>query len=268
MAMAVAYSSFCGQLVHENRGGSSSAYIADTKSSTVAVLDNAGADVFIAEYWPFGQGQNSVGHNASPWNFLGQKNGFSAATGVLVYVDNRNYNALTGQWTSLADPSRGLPQTYALAMSVAMGGVFFDPCMGLLCSFTSVGRMITDVLSLGEYKELEGPMKEFVCELGKAFGKDKLEDILKEAAGWTNDPKECLEDARRLKPKTIVGWFVRNVCLGLFPGSPYAMDCALLYFPDDIACDNCCNTLPQYLQEKCSEWCVGGPPPLDHHGGS
>ena len=97
MAMAVAYSNFCGQMVHENRGGTAAAYVADTLGSMAAVLKNFTLP-FSAEYWPYGEIRTSAGSNPSPWSFVGLLGYFADIVSDTLYVRARHYKPSTAQW--------------------------------------------------------------------------------------------------------------------------------------------------------------------------
>jgi len=98
MSMAVAYSNFCGLLVHENRGGTKSAFVADTLGSTTVVLDNTGTEIYGAQYWPYGETRSESGSNPSPWSFVGLRGYFADVISDIIYVRKRYLKVMTSQW--------------------------------------------------------------------------------------------------------------------------------------------------------------------------
>jgi len=100
MAMAVSYGNFCGQLVHENRGGTKRDYVIDTQGSITAVLDGTGTAVYEAEYWPYGEVRTETGANPSPWSFVGAFGYYVDIRNQLSYIRARHYTADKAAWLS------------------------------------------------------------------------------------------------------------------------------------------------------------------------
>ena len=110
MAMAVAYSGFCGELVHENRSGTKRAYVPDTLGSLAAMLDNTGSAVDELQYWPYGEIRNETGANSSPWTFVGLL-GYFADGATTLYARSRHLALNYAQWLSV-DPLWPREQAY------------------------------------------------------------------------------------------------------------------------------------------------------------
>jgi len=103
MAMSVVYGSFCGMLVHEDRGGVQGDYVPDMLGSVAAVVDDTGATVYSAEYWPYGEVRTETGTNPSQWSFGGLLGYFRDILSKLLYVRARLLTPDAGQWLS-TDP--------------------------------------------------------------------------------------------------------------------------------------------------------------------
>src|SRR5579862_4801726 len=123
MAMAVTYSNFGGQIVHENRGGVETDFVHDTDGSVVATLDANGNQTSSTEYWPFGEVASHTGSNPSPFDYIGGL-GYYTDGSDQMYVGHRVYKPATAQWLT-ADTAIGFEPPYAYAYNSPTN--FVDP---------------------------------------------------------------------------------------------------------------------------------------------
>jgi len=71
MAMSATYTTFIGQIVKENRGGTESFYAPDTLGSTAALLSTTGSVTDTYDYWPFGEIRDHNGSSTTPFTYCG-----------------------------------------------------------------------------------------------------------------------------------------------------------------------------------------------------
>jgi RHS repeat-associated protein len=107
MAMAVTYSHFGGQFMHENRGGVETDFVLDTNGSVIATLDSNGNQTSSAEYWPFGEVSTSTRSNPSPLGYVGGF-GYYSDSANHIYVQKRTYQPSTASWLSAVTARRQL----------------------------------------------------------------------------------------------------------------------------------------------------------------
>ena len=98
MAMSVVYTTFDGEIVHENRGGVASFYAPDTMGSTVALLNSSGVVTDTYSYWPYGETQNHSGSSQTPFGFLGTLGYYLDAAGSFLYVRARYLRQTLARW--------------------------------------------------------------------------------------------------------------------------------------------------------------------------
>ena len=98
MAMSVVYTTFDGEIVHENRGGVASFYAPDTMGSTVALLNSSGVVTDTYSYWPYGETQNHSGSSQTPFGFLGTLGYYLDAAGSFLYVRARYLRQALARW--------------------------------------------------------------------------------------------------------------------------------------------------------------------------
>ncbi len=101
MAMSVVYTTFDGELVHENRGGVSSFYAPDTMGSTVALLNSVGVVTDTYGYWPYGEIQSHVGSSQTPFTFLGTLGYYLDVVGSFLYVRARYLRQALARWQTV-----------------------------------------------------------------------------------------------------------------------------------------------------------------------
>ena len=124
MAMSVSYTTINGQIVYENRGGVESYYAPDTLGSTAALLDHTGAVTDTFTYWPFGEIQNHVGSNVTPFTYCGTLGYYLDAVLSWTYVRARYYTQMLGNWMTL-DPLWPREDPYSYSQQSPF--VFVDP---------------------------------------------------------------------------------------------------------------------------------------------
>ncbi len=98
MAASVVYSTWGGQIVHENRGGVERGYVPDTLGSTIALVDSSGTITDTWKYWPYGEVSSRTGTNATPFTYIGTLGYFKDLVSSLTYIHARFYQTLIGQW--------------------------------------------------------------------------------------------------------------------------------------------------------------------------
>ncbi len=103
MAASVVYSTWGGQIVHENRGGVERGYVPDTLGSTIALVDSTGTITDTWKYWPYGEVSSRTGTNATPFTYIGTLGYFKDLVSKLTYIRARFYQSLIGQWMT-TDP--------------------------------------------------------------------------------------------------------------------------------------------------------------------
>jgi RHS repeat-associated protein len=103
MAMKVVYTNFGGMLVHENRGGVETEYVADTLGSVMMCRSATGATTYTADYWPYGEVASSTGTNPSAWGFGGTLGYYTDSVPGSLYVRARIYLPSIGRWATV-DP--------------------------------------------------------------------------------------------------------------------------------------------------------------------
>jgi len=101
MAMSVVYGNFCGALAGENRGGIRSDYVADALGSVAVVVDDTGAAIYEAEYWPYGEARTEAGSNPSNWGFGGIKGYYTDLASNLLYVTKRHLTPFIARWLTV-----------------------------------------------------------------------------------------------------------------------------------------------------------------------
>ena len=103
MALAVTYTNFGGQIVHEDRNSTERAYVPDTLGSTIALVDSTGSITDSWNYWPYGETASSSGNSNTPFKFVGTLGYSEDSSSGLTYVRARHYNTAYGGWQTL-DP--------------------------------------------------------------------------------------------------------------------------------------------------------------------
>ena len=101
MAMSVVYTTFDGEIVHENRGGVASFYAPDTMGSTVALLNSSGVVTDTYSYWPYGEIQNHVGSSQTPFGFGGTIGYYTDVIGSFLYVRARYLRQALARWQTV-----------------------------------------------------------------------------------------------------------------------------------------------------------------------
>ncbi len=101
MAMSVVYTTFDGEIVHENRGGVASFYAPDTMGSTVALLNSSGVVTDTYSYWPYGEIQSHVGSSLTPFGFLGTIGYYTDVIGSFLYVRARYLRQALARWLTV-----------------------------------------------------------------------------------------------------------------------------------------------------------------------
>ena len=99
--MSVTYTTIDGELLHENRGGVETYYLADPQGSLIECHDANGNTVYETWYWPYGEIQAETGTNPSPWAFVGTL-GYYSKLGP-TYVRARYYQPELTRWLTV-DP--------------------------------------------------------------------------------------------------------------------------------------------------------------------
>ena len=103
MAMKVVYTNFCGQLIHEDRGGVETEYVPDTLGSVMKCRSATGTTTYTADYWPYGEVAGSTGTNAGPWGFGGTLGYYTDSVSGSLYVRARILLPNYGRWATV-DP--------------------------------------------------------------------------------------------------------------------------------------------------------------------
>lgn len=129
MAMSAVYSTFCGQIVHQNVGGILHDLIADLLGSTAALIDSTGAILGTYEDTPYVEIEKHSGTD-TPSNFVGTLGYYRDMLGsALTYIRARWYKSLYGRWMTV-DPL--WPEETAYGYVNGTPTIFGDPA-GLSC---------------------------------------------------------------------------------------------------------------------------------------
>ncbi len=210
MAMSVVYTTFDGEIVHENRGGVASFYAPDTMGSTVALLNSSGVVTDTYSYWPYGETQNHSGSSQTPFGFLGTLGYYLDAAGSFLYVRARYLRQALARWQTV-DPLWPDEAGYAYAGSspVSRGdpsGETWTACLLNYLSNDDRCRSMADRL-LGEQRR--------GCE-------KRLADCLREAGSYRqgieacrSTYQQCMRDADKSADKLY-----KNCLRGLPVDSP------------------------------------------------
>jgi len=124
MAMSVTYTTFNGQLVKENRGGTESFYAPDTLGSTAALLSTTGSVTDTYDYWPYGEIRNHSGSSITPFTYVGTFGYYLQILNNFSYVRDRFLRQGLARWQSL-DPFWPEEMPYAYVESSPT--VYVDP---------------------------------------------------------------------------------------------------------------------------------------------
>ena len=103
MAMKVVYTNFCGQLIHEDRGGVETEFVPDTLGSVMMCRSATGTTTYTADYWPYGEVASSTGTNPSAWGFGGTLGYYTDPAPGSLYVRARILLPNNGRWATV-DP--------------------------------------------------------------------------------------------------------------------------------------------------------------------
>ena len=110
--MSVTYTTIDGELLHENRGGVETYYLADPLGSVIECHDANDNTISQTWYWPYGEIQAGTGTNPSPWAFVGTL-GYYSKLGP-TYVRARYYQPELTRWLTV-DPLRLMHGNYIYA---------------------------------------------------------------------------------------------------------------------------------------------------------
>ncbi len=138
MAMSVVYTTFDGEIVHENRGGVASFYAPDTMGSTVALLNSAGVVTDTYSYWPYGEIQSHVGSSQTPFGFLGTIGYYLDVIGSFLYVRARYLRQALARWQTV---DRLWPRQAAYQYVRSAPTSHRDPSGRAPCPSVSGGRL-------------------------------------------------------------------------------------------------------------------------------
>ncbi|RIJ98687.1 MAG: hypothetical protein DCC46_10495 [Armatimonadetes bacterium] len=240
--------------------------LTDPLGSLVKEISTGASLGSLVELYPYGTRASALTKISIPFVYIAAY-GYYTDSAERDYVRARELYKKLGRWMQTdplwpVEPAFG----YAFAQPIRLvdpsglaPNVLFDACLGLLCAAAHTGNLVADIISIGGYAGLEGTIKEILKEFAKEYGKDKIEDLIKEKCGVT-DTAECLKDARRKPPRTIVGRLIRFLCSKFFnPNEMVCRDCYTLYGGNDEKCNACCDknfSNPIYRQ-KCKDYCTG-----------
>ncbi len=102
MPMSVVYTTFDGEVVHENRGGVSRFYVGDTNGNTIGLMDDSGNLTDTFTYWPYGELQAHVGTSVTPLQFGGILGCYTDSWGG-IYMRAREFIPQLTRWLTV-DP--------------------------------------------------------------------------------------------------------------------------------------------------------------------
>lgn len=101
MAASVVYSTWGGQIVHENRGGVERDYVPDALGNTIALVDENQNITDTWEYWPYGEVKSHTGPSTTPFTFVGTLGYYKDSISNLTYIRARFYRTFIGQWMTV-----------------------------------------------------------------------------------------------------------------------------------------------------------------------
>src|ERR1019366_7262727 len=101
MALSVTYTTFLGQIVKENRGGTERYYDPDTLGSTAMLMDGTGTVTDTYDYWPYGEIRNHTGSSTTAFTFCGTIGYYADILGTFTYVRARELRLALARWQTV-----------------------------------------------------------------------------------------------------------------------------------------------------------------------
>ncbi len=118
------FSTVRAQILDSETAGSESLLVPDPLGLVVKILDASGNQIYDAEYWPYGEIQDSVGVNDTSWGYVGTW-GYHFDTSRRLYVRARVFDPVTGRWYSV-DPLWPGENQYVYGNSAPIGSIDFN----------------------------------------------------------------------------------------------------------------------------------------------